>query len=247
MIHISEKDEELIDYLMIQLQQQKALDLLKTKHQLVSFETSQELNEDGTVGEIRVFDLRISTAIEADEQKDIVSAEEKSNLHWEDIIVSQDAKEELQYFQGYLNHTKEFLKKGAKAPKGILLYGPPGTGKTSLAKVMASESDVTFLSVSADQFISKWAGEGPQSVHHIFSVARKYAPAILFIDEIDAIGRRRSGEDSHDVRQEILNALLTEMDGFKNISKNRYWLWPRQTLAVIIEIQVRWIGACQKI
>ncbi|CVI70765.1 ATP-dependent zinc metalloprotease FtsH 3 [Eubacteriaceae bacterium CHKCI004] len=217
--HISEKDEELIDCLMIQLQQQKALDLLKTKHQLVSFETSQELNEDGTVGEIRVFDLRISTAIEADEQKDIVSAEEKPNLHWEDIVVSQDAKEELQYFQGYLNHTKEFLKKGAKAPKGILLYGPPGTGKTSLAKVMASESDVTFLSVSADQFISKWAGEGPQSVHHIFSVARKYAPAILFIDEIDAIGRRRSGEDSHDGRQEILNALLTEMDGFKNISK----------------------------
>lgn len=84
---------------------------------------------------------------------------------------------------------------------------------------MASESDVSFLSVSANQFISKWAGEGPQSVHHIFSVARKYAPAILFIDEIDAVGRRRSGEDSHDGRQEILKVLLTEMDGFKTTTK----------------------------
>lgn len=100
------------------------------------------------------------------------------------------------------------------------MYGPPGTGKTTLAKVMATESNVTFLSASADQFISKWAGEGPQSVHHIFSVARKYAPAILFIDEIDAIGCKRGGSESHSGKQEILNALLTEMDGFK-VSKNK--------------------------
>ena len=99
------------------------------------------------------------------------------------------------------------------------MYGPPGTGKTTLAKVMATESNVTFLSASADQFINKWAGEGPQSVHHIFSVARKYAPAILFIDEIDAIGCKRGGSESHSGKQEILNALLTEMDGFK-VSKN---------------------------
>ena len=216
---MTEAEEEMISRLMVELQQQKAMDELRAKHKVLSYETSQVLNQDKTEGEIRVFGLRISTAVEAEEQKDIVSADEKPDLHWEDIVISKDAKEELQYFQGYLKNTREFLKKGAKAPKGILLYGPPGTGKTSLAKVMASESDVTFLSASADQFISKWAGEGPQAVHHIFSVARKYAPAILFIDEIDAIGRRRSGEDSHDGRQEILNALLTEMDGFKSSSK----------------------------
>ena len=84
---------------------------------------------------------------------------------------------------------------------------------------MASESDVTFLTASADQFISRWAGEGPQSVHRIFSIARKYAPAVLFIDEIDAIGRRRTESDTGDGRQEILNALLTEMDGFKSSAK----------------------------
>ena len=123
--------------------------------------------------------------------------------------MSEDVKSELQYFQSYLKDAKSFLKKGAAAPKGILLYGPPGTGKTSLAKVIAAESDVTFLTASADQFISKWVGEGPQAVHRIFSIARKYAPAILFIDEIDAIGRRRTEEAFHDGRQEILNALLT--------------------------------------
>lgn len=133
--------------------------------------------------------------------------------------MSEDVKSELQYFQSYLKDAKSFLKKGAATPKGILLYGPPGTGKTSLAKVMAAESDVTFLTASADQFISKWVGEGPQAVHRIFSIARKYAPAILFIDEIDAIGRRRTEEAFHDGRQEILNALLTEMDGFKTSVK----------------------------
>lgn len=181
----------------------------------MNYETAQSLSEDGTIGIIKVFDPHLATAVEADDQKDVLSAEEKPDIHWSDIVVSEDVKSELQYFQSYLKDAKSFLKKGVATPKGILLYGPPGTGKTSLAKVMAAESDVTFLTASADQFISKWVGEGPQAVHRIFSIARKYAPAILFIDEIDAIGRRRTEEAFHDGRQEILNALLTEMDGFK--------------------------------
>ena len=214
------KSEETIDQLLIELWHQKSLSNLAAKHQVLTYETAQKMSESGKKAVITVYDLKLTTAIDADEQNIILSAEEKPNVHWEDVIVNRDVKDELQYFQQYLKNPKDYLNKGAKAPKGILLYGPPGTGKTTLAKVMATESDVTFLSVSADQFISKWAGEGPQSVHHIFSVARKYAPAILFIDEIDAIGCRRTGSESHDGKQEILNALLTEMDGFK-VSKNK--------------------------
>lgn len=215
-----ERFESQVNQLLIQLWQQKSLENLSVKHQVLTYDTAQTVSSDGIVGNIMVYNLQLATAVEADEQDVVLSAEEKPNVHWEDIVVSEDAKAELQYFQEYLKNPKSFLKKGAKAPKGILLYGPPGTGKTSLAKVMATESDVTFLSASADQFISKWAGEGPQSVHRIFSVARKYAPAILFIDEIDAVGSRRTMNESHDGRQEILNALLTEMDGFKT-SQNK--------------------------
>lgn len=180
--------------------------------------------------------------VEADDQKDVLSAEEKTDIHWSDIVVSEDVKSELQYFQSYLKDAKSFLKKGAATPKGILLYGPPGTGKTPLAKVMAAESDVTFLTASADQFISKWVGEGPQAVHRIFSIARKYAPAILFIDEIDAIGRRRTEEAFHDGRQEILNALLTEMDGFKTSVKKPVLVMGRPPiLAAITAVQAHWI------
>ena len=222
-LHISFSDRNAckatLDQLQMQLWQQKALDTLAFRHQVLNYETAQSLSEDGTIGTIKVFDLHLATAVDADDQKDVLSAEEKPDIHWSDIVVSEDVKSELQYFQSYLKDAKSFLKKGAAAPKGILLYGPPGTGKTSLAKVIAAESDVTFLTASADQFISKWVGEGPQAVHRIFSIARKYAPAILFIDEIDAIGRRRTEEAFHDGRQEILNALLTEMDGFKTSVK----------------------------
>ena len=216
----SDKAQKKIDQLLVQLWQQKSLSDLAAKHQILTYETAQEMKESGKKAVITVYDLKLSTAVDAEEQNIVLSAEEKPDVHWEDVVVNKDVKDELQYFQQYLKNPKDYLNRGAKSPKGILLYGPPGTGKTTLAKVMATESDVAFLSASADQFISKWAGEGPQSVHHIFSVARKYAPAILFIDEIDAIGCRRSGSESHDGKQEILNALLTEMDGFK-VSKNK--------------------------
>ena len=100
-----------------------------------------------------------------------------------------------------------------RAPKGILLYGPPGTGKTMLAKAMAGESDVTFLTAEGNQFLKRYVGEGPEAVHALFRTARKYAPAILFVDEIDAIGKTREGADA-DHTADILTAFLTEMDGF---------------------------------
>lgn len=205
--------------LQTRLHQQKALESLALRHQVLSYETAQRVDNKNKAAEIILFDLHLSTAVEAEEKQAVVSAEERPNLHWEDVVVAKDIREELTFFGGYLQNPKAFLKKGARPPKGILMYGPPGTGKTSLAKVMATESDVTFLTASADQFMSRWAGEGPAAVHRIFATARKYAPAILFIDEIDAIGRRRTEEDTRDGKQEILNALLTEMDGFKSSKK----------------------------
>lgn len=203
--------------------QQRAIDTLSLRHQVLSFETFQEVSDDGKTATVSLFDLKLTDAIEAEDQKAILSAESKPNKHWDDVIIAPDVREELEYFIGYLQNPREFLSKGAKAPKGLLMYGPPGTGKTTLAKVAATESDVTFLEVSAEQFLSKWVGEGPERVHQIFATARKYAPAILFIDEIDAIGTKRSdggGEDgSGKVAHEILNALLTEMDGFKTAVK----------------------------
>lgn len=202
---------------------QRALESLGLKHMVLSFDTRQSISEDSSTAVITIYDLHLTQAVESEDRKSILSAENKPNKHWEDIVVSKDVKEELTYYIDYLKNPKEFLSKGASVPKGILMYGPPGTGKTSLAKVVATESGVVFLEISADQFISKWIGEGGERVHEMFATARKYAPAILFIDEIDAIGTRRDetgseGSGAQSTHQ-ILNALLTEMDGFKTSSK----------------------------
>ena len=103
---------------------------------------------------------------------------------------------------------------GGRAPKGVLLYGPPGTGKTMLARAMAGESDVTFLQTSATEFQNKYVGESEANIRRIFSKAKKYAPSIIFIDEIDAIGKKRTGDSNTASTESMLNALLTEMDGF---------------------------------
>ena len=106
---------------------------------------------------------------------------------------------------------------GVKAPKGVLLYGPPGTGKTMLAKAMACESGVTFIAAEGNQFLKSHVGEGPEEVHKLFKTARKYAPSILFVDEIDTIAKERRG-DEHAASngEDVLNAFLAEMDGFSS-------------------------------
>ena len=122
-LHISFSDrnacEATLDQLQVQLWQQNALDTLAFRHQVLNYETAQSLSEDGTIGTIKVFDLHLATAVDADDQKDVLSAEEKPDIHWSDIVVSEDVKSELQYFQSYLKDAKSFLKKGAAAPKGI--------------------------------------------------------------------------------------------------------------------------------
>jgi cell division protease FtsH len=134
-------------------------------------------------------------------------------IAWADIAGADEAKEELREVVDYLRDTKRFKEIGAKVPKGILLHGPPGTGKTLLAKAVAHESGASFFSQSAASFVEMFVGVGAARIRRLFRAARKHAPAIVFIDEIDAVGGRR-GFDVSGERDQTLNQLLVELDGF---------------------------------
>ena len=155
------------------------------------------------------------------EYSSIPSDAERPSDRFDDVIGAEKAKEELQYFVKHLTEPKEFRMKGAEPPKGILLYGPPGTGKTMLARAMAGESDVTFFPTSATEFMDSHVGGSEAKIRRIFKQARKYAPAIIFIDEIDAIGKERTGSENTHHTELMLNALLTEMDGFHGADSNK--------------------------
>ena len=186
-----------------------AMELLHLRHQVLTYATRKEINANGTMAKIIFYHLKLEMAVDAEDKDSLISDELRPDKKWEDVYVSDDIKDELMFFVKYLKNTKAYLATGVRVPRGALMYGPPGTGKTSLAKVVASESNVNFLSVSADELLNG----GAEKVHHIFRVARKYAPAVLFIDEIDAIGMSRTITGAN----AVLNALLTEMDGFKRV------------------------------
>jgi cell division protease FtsH len=139
----------------------------------------------------------------------------KQAVSWRDIAGADDAKDELMEVVEFLKDPRRFHKVGAKLPRGVLLYGPPGTGKTLLAKAVAHESGAQFFSQSASSFVEMFAGLGAARIRRLFSEARKNAPAIIFIDEIDAVGgHRQGGNGGNGEREQTLNQLLVEMDGF---------------------------------
>jgi cell division protease FtsH len=137
----------------------------------------------------------------------------RSSIGWDDIAGVEDAKEELKEVVQFLRDPRSFRKLGAKVPKGVLLHGPPGTGKTLLAKAVARESGAQFFSQSAASFVEMFAGLGAARIRRLFAEARKNTPAIIFIDELDAVGGRR-GSDINGEREQTLNQLLVELDGF---------------------------------
>ncbi|SDZ75267.1 ATP-dependent zinc metalloprotease FtsH [Microbulbifer marinus] len=140
----------------------------------------------------------------------------ESNVTFDDVAGLANAKRDLQEIAGYLKNPEHYRKLGAKIPKGILLMGPPGTGKTLLAKALAGESDVPFFSISGSEFIEMFVGVGASRVRDMFASAKKEAPSIIFIDEIDSVGRARGTGlgGGHDEREQTLNQILGEMDGF---------------------------------
>jgi len=187
---------------------------MASERKVLSFETAPKLSADESTITIRLRDFTIKRAAAADDAGSVLDDVQKPNIRFGDVIGAADAKEELRFFIDYLKNPKKFSAQGLKPPKGVLLYGPPGTGKTMLAKAMAGESNVAFIPAVASAFVTKYQGSGPESVRELFKKARRYAPAILFIDEIDAVGRKRGGANNAHGEEMALNALLTEMDGF---------------------------------
>ena len=137
-------------------------------------------------------------------------------IHFSDVAGEEEAKESLAEIVDYLHDPEKYTSVGASMPKGILLVGPPGTGKTMLAKAVAGEADVPFFSISGSEFVEMFVGMGASKVRDLFKQAKEKAPCIVFIDEIDAIGKKRDNQlSSNDEREQTLNQLLTEMDGFE--------------------------------
>ena len=147
-----------------------------------------------------------------------LGSEEKNKKTFADVAGADEEKAELQELVEFLKNPKAFTQMGARIPKGVLLVGPPGTGKTLLAKAVAGEAGVQFLSISGSDFVELYVGVGASRVRDLFDQAKKVAPAIIFIDEIDAVGRQRGSGlgGGHDEREQTLNQLLVEMDGFGN-------------------------------
>ncbi|HZC28305.1 MAG TPA: AAA family ATPase [Gaiellaceae bacterium] len=144
-----------------------------------------------------------------------IKPQASQEIGWDDIAGVDEAKEELREVVEFLRDPKPFKRLGAKVPKGVLLHGPPGTGKTLLAKAVAHESGAQFFSQSASSFVEMFAGLGAARIRRLFDEARKNEPAIVFIDELDAVGAQR-GSDQNSEREQTLNQLLVEMDGFSS-------------------------------
>lgn len=142
--------------------------------------------------------------------------DKKNRILFKDIAGAKESKEELQEIVDFLKNPGKFLKLGAKIPKGVLLMGPPGTGKTLIAKAVAGEANVPFFNISGSEFVEMFVGVGASRVRDLFKQAKKNSPAIVFIDEIDAVGRHRGAGlgGGHDEREQTLNQILVEMDGF---------------------------------
>ena len=140
--------------------------------------------------------------------------EKRKQITFDDVAGLRESKEELKEIVDFLKNPKKFTKLGGQIPKGVLLYGAPGTGKTLLAKAVAGEADVAFFSTSGSEFVEMFVGVGAARIRDLFEKGRKNAPALLFIDELDAVGRTRfSGlGGGHDEREQTLNQMLVELD-----------------------------------
>ena len=142
--------------------------------------------------------------------------DDKNRITFDHVAGAEEEKDELKEIVEFLKNPRKFIELGARIPKGVLLVGPPGTGKTLLAKAVAGEADVPFFSISGSDFVEMFVGVGASRVRDLFDQAKKNSPCIVFIDEIDAVGRHRGAGlgGGHDEREQTLNQLLVEMDGF---------------------------------
>ena len=206
-----------LSHLLDTIFQQQSLTSLARANRVVRYETAQALHSGGTEAEIVLFDMHLEKAVKSGDAANVLSMLSVPKDTFGDVIGCEDAKNELSFFVSYMKNPRKYLKKGTAAPKGILLYGPPGTGKTMLARAFAAESGATFIAAEGNQFSQKYRGDGKSLVHRLFAIARRYAPSVIFIDEIDCIAAARKGnEDPYHEYEATLTALLGEMDGFSS-------------------------------
>ena len=172
-----------------------------------------DLNGDGTISYVLFKGQEGNAEAEA---RTRTLADQGKKVTFQDVAGAEEEKEELREIVDFLRDPQKFISLGARIPKGVLLVGPPGTGKTLIAKAVAGEAGVHFLSISGSDFVELYVGVGASRVRDLFDQAKKEAPAIVFIDEIDAVGRQRGAGlgGGHDEREQTLNQLLVEMDGF---------------------------------
>lgn len=193
---------------------QKKCSAMLNRRKIFDFESLQEMPDADGVVNIKFYDIIVKDAVNPEDQDLLINIEERPNVKFDDVIGADNAKAEFKDFVKYLEDPKEYMKHAIAVPRGLLLYGPPGTGKTMLARAMAGETDATFISMSAAHL----RNSGGESIERLFNVARKYAPAIVFIDEVDAIAHRRTGSSFSSYEESVLNMLLTQMDGFEQHS-----------------------------
>jgi ATP-dependent metalloprotease FtsH len=198
------------------LYREKKARALARERKVLAFETSSEVDRQKRRITIRLRGFNLARAIDAMDAGEILDDVERPTTRFNEVLGAKAAKESLQFVVDWLRNPKRYSALGVRPPKGILLGGPPGTGKTMLARAVAGESDCAFIEKPASSFVTVWQGSGPQNVRDLFDRARRYAPAIVFIDEIDAIGIKRSGGAGGRAQEETLNAMLTEMDGFRS-------------------------------
>jgi ATP-dependent metalloprotease FtsH len=190
---------------------------LGQEQKVLNFETMPQVSSGNRRITIQMKNLALTRAFAAADVGEVVQNVERPTVRFGDVYGADSAKEALQFVIDWLKNPRRYAALGIRPPKGILLTGNPGTGKTMLARAVAGESDVAFLVASGTDFVTIWQGSGPQNIRDLFARARRYAPSIVFIDEIDAVGKKRMGNaggGSHQAEENTLNALLTEMDGF---------------------------------
>jgi SpoVK/Ycf46/Vps4 family AAA+-type ATPase len=187
---------------------------LAKERKVLSFDTVSELDRDRRTLKIRLCNFRLSRALDASDAGELVEDVSRPATRFADVLGASEAKKSMQFIVDWLRNPRKYRALGLRPPKGVLMAGSPGTGKTMLARAVAGESDCAFMEKSATSFVTMWQGSGPQNVRDLFSRARRYAPAIVFVDEIDAIGKTRTGGTNARAEEETLNALVTEMDGF---------------------------------
>lgn len=186
---------------------------LGRSNKFLSFNCAQYIIDESCVV-VSFEKLKLKNAHQSGDGSGITKKGENNNLKFKDIVGCKIAKEALTDYIEMLDNPRKMAMKGKKMPKGVLLYGPPGTGKTMLAKAMANESNATFIQTSASAFFGPYVGETQRNIQNIFRKARKYAPSIIFIDEVDTIARRRTGSGNSIHNEDALNIFLAEMDGF---------------------------------